>query len=244
MAADPADTTIRPWWRGPRLRATGALLVGVVLWFVPTLLMPVLGGPIDAALRAVRLLPDGASAFENVFAAGQVLRWLAALLLILFVVFVEREQLSSIGIRPLRRADALLAVLAAVVTIVVGGGLYLLMHGPGFDPTTQHGQLMSFGVLGRLHIDINAAVVEEFFFRGLLIERLIRIFGRPWLAGSVSFVLFVGSHYLSGSASLVETLTATAAGGLAFVLLYLRTRNVIATGIAHAICDLPNVVLA
>lgn len=244
MTGDATTRLPRSWWREPRIRAAGALAVGVVLWFLPALLMPALGGPVDAALRAVGLLPAGASAFENVFAAGQVFRWLAVILLVLFVVYVEREPLSSIGIRAVRRADVLLALLFAVVTIVVGGGLYLLLHGPGFDAATQHGQVMSFGVLGRLHIDINAAVVEEFFFRGLLIERLIRISGRPWLAGLVSFVLFVGSHYLSNSASLVETLTATAVAGLAFVLLYLRTRNISATVIAHAICDLPNVVLA
>lgn len=226
----------------PKVRAGGALAVGVVLWYVPTLLMPPLEHPIDAALRALRLLPAHTSEFENVFAAGQVLRWLAVVLLILFVVYVEREPLSSIGVRPLRRSDVLLAVLCAIVTIVVGGGLYLLVHGPGFDASTQHGQVMTLGVLGRLHVDVNAAVVEEFFFRGLLIERLIRLGARPWLAAAVSFVLFVGSHYFSNSASLAETLTATAVAGLAFVLLYLRTRNVGATMIAHAICDVPNVV--
>jgi membrane protease YdiL (CAAX protease family) len=74
------------------------------------------------------------------------------------------------------------------------------------------------------------------FFRGFLIERLIRLGISPWLAGAVSFVLFVGGH-VAGS-GLVQALTLVAVGSLAFVLLYLRRRNVITCITTHAVTDL------
>lgn len=90
---------------------------------------------------------------------------------------VEREPLSSLGIRVPRWRDVLLAIGLAVLGIVVGGGLYLLAYGPGFTPGTQHAQeVCTLGLAERIHVDINAAVVEELFFRGLLIECLMRLF--------------------------------------------------------------------
>jgi membrane protease YdiL (CAAX protease family) len=236
------------WLSSQRLKAIITLAVGIFLWFLPTLLVPNLQGPvvalIDTALRTVGLLSASASSFERGFIAALVVRWLAVVLLLLFVVVVEREPLSSLGIRMPRWRDVLLAIGLAVLGIIVGGGLYLLLHGPGFNAGTQHAQVVYTLSLGeRIHVDINAAVVEELFFRGLLIECLIRIFGNRWLAGAVSLVLFVGSHYVTGSASLVEALTTTLAGGLVLVSLYLLRRNVLLCMLTHAIMDAVNVII-
>jgi hypothetical protein len=50
-------------------------------------------------------------------------------------------------------------------------------------------------------------------------------------------VLFVGSHYVSGSASLAQTLTIDGVAGLALVSLYLLRRNVLLCMLAHAVID-------
>jgi membrane protease YdiL (CAAX protease family) len=247
---EPADVTRdNRWLSSQRLKAIVTLAVGVFLWFLPTLLAPGLNGPvvvlIDTALSAVGLLSASASGFERGFVAALELRWLAVVLLVLFVVVVQREPLSSLGIRVPRWRDVLLAIGLAVLGIVVGDGLYLLVHGTGFNAGTQHAQVVYTLSLGeRIHVDINAAVVEELFFRGLLIESLIRTFGKRWLAGMVSLVLFVGGHYVTGSASLAETLTATLVGGLVLVSLYLLRRNVLLCMLSHAILDAVNVVIA
>ncbi len=236
---EPAETARGSRWLDrPRLVALVDLGVGALLFFLPTLLDSLLEGPIDTALRAFGLLNASAGSFERGFAAVLALRWLAVGLLLLYVVGVDRESLSSIGILVPQRRDVGLALLIGGLTLCVGGGLYLLVHGPGIDAGTVTGQIMStLGLAGRIHVAVNAAVVEELLFRGLLIERLIRLFGRPWLAGVISFVLFVGGHYLTGSASLAQTLTIDVVGGLAFVWLYLQRRNVLLCMLAHAVAD-------
>jgi membrane protease YdiL (CAAX protease family) len=236
---EPADSARGSLWLDrPRLVALVDLGVGVLLYLLPTLLDPLLEGPIDTALRAFGLLNASAGSFERGFAAVLVVRWLAVGLLLLYVVGVERESLSSIGIRVPQRRDVGLALLVGALTLCVGGGLYLLVHGPGIDAGTQTGQFMNtLGLAGRIHVAVNAAVVEELLFRGLLIERLIRLFGRLWPAGVISFALFVGGHYLTGSASLAQTLTIDVVGGLALVWLYLLRRNVLLCMLAHAVAD-------
>ena len=235
------------WLSSQRRKAIVALFVGIFLWFLPTLLVPGLQGPvaglIDTALRTVGLLGASAGSFERGFAAVLVIRWLTVVLLLLFVIGVQHEPLSSLGIRVPPWRDVGLALLFGGLALCVGGSLYLLVHGPGFDAGT--GQFMNtLGLAGRIHVAVNAAVVEELFFRGLLIERLIRLFGRRWLAGVISFVLFVGGHYLGGSASLAQTLTATLVGGVVFVSLYLLRRNVLLCMLAHAVNDVITVVVA
>jgi membrane protease YdiL (CAAX protease family) len=231
------------WLSSQRLKAIITLAIGIFLWFLPTLLVPNLSGPvvvlIDATLHVVGLLSASAGSFERGFIAALVVRWLAVILLLLFVVGVQRASPSSLGIRIPRWRDVLLALGIGGLALVVGTALYLLVNGGSqTDASTYTGQILrTLGLAGRIHLDVNAAVVEELFFRGLLIECLVCIFGRRWLAGVVSFALFVGSHYLSGSASLAQTLTADAVGGLALVSLYLLRRNVLLCMLAHAVMD-------
>ena len=86
------------------------------------------------------------------------------------------------------------------------------------------------------HLVINAAVVEEVFFRGFLIERLATATGRLWLAGVVSFGVFVAGH-ISGYDGVLPALAITGPTALAFVLVYLRWRNLwMCIGI-HAIAN-------
>jgi membrane protease YdiL (CAAX protease family) len=232
---DPANTLSTRY--GQRLGVAGALAVGGLLWFLPTLLLPVLDAPLIAILRATGLLEATADGLESRFAAALVLRWLAVALLLAFVVGVERERLASVGLRRPRRADLALALGVGVLTLVAGVTLYALVQGPQPETGTQTAQILdSLGLAGRLHLIVNAAVVEELFFRGFLIERLIRLGASPWLAGAVSFVLFVGGHLSGGG--LVQTLTLVAVGSLGFVLLYLLRRNVITCIATHAVTDL------
>lgn len=226
------------------VQAAITLVVGLLLYLLPTLTLPFLMSPIDAALRVVGLLGAGAGNFDRGFAAAMVLRWLAVVLLLLYVPLVEREPLSSIGIRMPRPKDLLLALAAAVVTIVVGGGLYLLVHGPGVGAGTQDAQVQAtLGVAGRIQVALNAGVVEELLFRAVLIERILWLTRRWWLAGAISVVLFAGSHYVTGSETLLYAVIVDGVAGLAFVSLYLLRRNVVSNALAHAITDVVALVL-
>lgn len=224
-----------------RVHPLVSLAAGVALYLLlPALLLPLLAGPIDAVLRPIGLLGASASSWEQGFAAGMVLRWVSVALLLLYVVLVEGEPLSSIGIRVPRPADLLLAVVVGLVAVGAGTGLYVLVHhGAGVDKGTQIGLIFAtLGIAGRAQVAINAAVVEEAFFRGLLVERVIWLTGRPWLAAATSLVLFVGSHYVTGSSSLLLTLTGDLVGGIALVALYMLRRNLVTNTLAHAVLNL------
>lgn len=214
-----------------------ALAVGVLLWYVPTFGQP-LTGPIASVLRALGLLGPEAHGDATWFVATLALRWLAVAALLVFVLTVERLPMSSVGIRMPHWKGLLVTVAVTVVAMVVGYGLYFMVVGDQVEQSTQTGQILASLPFGQLiHLIVNAAVVEELFFRGFLMERLITLTRRPWLAAVVSYLLFVGSH-IPGS-GLATTLTATAAGSLVFVGLYVRYRNVVLCTGAHALSNTP-----
>ncbi|WP_165423512.1 CPBP family intramembrane glutamic endopeptidase [Ktedonosporobacter rubrisoli] len=236
------------WPDNQRLKAVVTLGIGVFLWFLPSILVPDLKGPvvelIDTLLRAVGLLSASASSFEGGFAAALTIRWLSVGLLCLFVVFVQREPLSSLGIRAPKWRDVALAFGIGVLALILSIVSYLVIHGGAqVDANTTAGQVVrTLGLVGRIHLDLNAAVFEEVFYRSCLIECLIRISGRAWLAGIVSFVAFVGLHYFSGSASLAQTVTVVFIAGVALISLYLLRRNVWLCIIVHAVMDVAMII--
>jgi membrane protease YdiL (CAAX protease family) len=202
-----------------------ALAVGAALWFVPTLVQ-----------RAAWLLGDDDRAVD--FDLVLVSRWIAAALLLGFVLAVERRPLSSVGLHAPRGRDVLITVGLAVLALVVSVTLYGLVAGTGPDQQSPSGRIVaSLSVAGSIHLIVNAAVVEELFFRGFLMERVIDLTRRPWLAALVSYVVFVGSH-VPGSGG-ATALTMVAVGSLLFVGLYWVRRNLLLCVGAHAIGNLP-----
>jgi membrane protease YdiL (CAAX protease family) len=210
--------------RRARVSPIVALAVGVVLWFLPTFAKPLTDAMFDSA--------------SGQFVAVLVLRWIALALLLVFVFAVERRPAASVGIRSARWTHILLALAVAVVTVVVSYGTFFAIQGNQVDQGTQTGQIItSLPFIQLVHLVVNAAAVEEFFYRGFLIERLIDLTARPWLAGVISYVLFVAGH-LAGS-GVTATLTLTAIGALPLVGFYLWRRNIWLCAGIHAVLDLP-----
>jgi membrane protease YdiL (CAAX protease family) len=205
-----------------RIAPLVALPVGVALWFLPT-----------AVERARRLLSGDDTVNFNLVLIS---RWLAAALLLGFVLIVEKRTPASVGIRALRWRDILITVGVAVVALVAGVVLYTILI--GHDQRSSAGQIMStLSVVQSVHLIVNAAVVEELFFRGFLMERIIDLTRRPWLAALVSYVVFVGSH-VPGS-GWATALSVVAVGSVVFVGLYWLRRNLLLCVGAHAITNLP-----
>ncbi len=213
-----------------------AIGVGVLLWFEPTLLFPVLGAPIAHLLHTLGLLAPSAGTFESMFTAAMVLRWVALALLLAFVVGVERLPLRSLGVRKPGWLDLLLSGGITLLAVGVSLCLSLLVHAQQAAAQTQTAQIIStLSWPEKIHLIVQNAPVEEPFFRGFLIERVIAVTCRPWVSMQVSFVLFVVSHF-SGS-GVVLTLAGIALPSLVFVLLYLWRRNIFLCMLAHAISD-------
>jgi membrane protease YdiL (CAAX protease family) len=225
-------------FQSPRVPAAVAIGVGVLLWFSPTLLLPALEQPIVQILRSSGLPAPSAGEAASEFAAALVLRWVAVAALLAFVLGIERLPLRSVGIRKPKWAELLWSAGAGMLSAIVGIGLYLLVQGFQPDVETEAGQLAStLSTLGKIHLIFNAAIVEELFFRGFLIERVSAVTHRVWIGGIISFVLFVASH-IHGS-GVTESLTIVATGTLVLVLLYLWRRNLFTCIGAHFVGNTP-----
>jgi membrane protease YdiL (CAAX protease family) len=208
---------------GVRVPPLVALAVGVALWFVPTVVQ-----------RVLWLTAGGDTVNFDVVLLS---RWLAAALLLVFVLAVEKRPLSSVGVRAPRLRDVLITVGLAVLTLVAGVALYALLAGGGSGQDSQSGQIMAgLSVVQSVHLIVNAAIVEELFFRGFLMERVIDLTRRVWPAALVSYVVFVGSH-VPGS-GWATTLTMVAVGSALFVGLYWLRRNLPLCVGAHAVTNL------
>lgn len=211
-----------------------ALGVGVFLWFIPTIFVPVLKDPISDVLKNFGLLAPSAGAFESMFTSALVLRWVAVAALIFFVLKIEKLPLSSVGIKKPAKKDFLLMISLGLALMIVTMIIYSIFK---FDTNTQTGQIVTtLSVLGKLHLILNAAIVEELFFRGFLIERANNILRNIWLAGFLSFILFVVSH-IEGS-GVLHSLLPVALGTIVFVILYIKRRNLFTCIGAHAISNL------
>ncbi|PRX49428.1 hypothetical protein B0I33_103465 [Prauserella shujinwangii] len=114
--------------------------MGVTLWFLPTFGQPAVG-PIVAGLRGLGLLHPAGDDVAARFVATMLLRWLAAALLLGFVVGVERRPLSSVGIARPRAHDLSRALLVAGLAMPVSFGVYRLATGG--EPDTQTARLLA-----------------------------------------------------------------------------------------------------
>src|SRR5277367_2123298 len=156
------------------------------------------------------------------------------LVILLYVLFVERRPLSSIGFRRPKAWDvvigvvALFAIIAGDATIsVVEAKLHLAVK-------PQITALLATPFWYRAFLAVRAAVVEETAFRGYGFERITDLTGSKWLAPVVTFALFSAAHYPGGGLALVFP---AACGGLVLTLVYLWRRNLWTTILAHWLTD-------
>jgi uncharacterized protein len=81
------------------------------------------------------------------------------------------------------------------------------------------------------------AGTEEVIFRGYPAERLIGLTGRRWIAGLVTWSVFVAAHM--PFIGFVDTLFYTAPGALILTVFYLWRRNLPANVLLHFLINLP-----
>lgn len=162
--------------------------------------------------------------------------WGLWLLVIGWVLLVERRPLASIGLkRPTWRtlaygSLAFLAILiAGIAVLFVLIGMLHLTYVSATDNDMLH-----LPYWFRLLLVTRAAVVEETLFRGYGIERLQELTGSPWLAGIITYLFFVGAHLHSYGWMQMCGLAATAA---VQTLLYFWRRDLFTNMVAHWLVD-------
>jgi membrane protease YdiL (CAAX protease family) len=167
---------------------------------------------------------------------GELLWWAAVLVILFYVLVVERRPWSSVGFRRLTWRDVIPAAGTAVVAVVGMGLIYSLLF-----PTLhlQMNKRAMEGILSapfwyRLMLVTRAAIAEELLFRGYPIPRLEELSRSRIFTALVSWAAFTYAHLSYwGAAQLIIA----GWGGLVLTLLFLWRRNLWGNMIAHWLID-------
>ena len=169
------------------------------------------------------------------FVSYEAIWWAVVAIMLVFVRVVERRPFSSIGFRPLRRTDVLIAI-AAGIGILAGlaGIFYLVLPRLGLRLDDQMSQLLTIPLWSRCALVIRASVAEEVLYRGYAIERLTELTRHRGVAAALSCVLFTVVHleYWGWGHLLIAGFA-----GIGLTLLYLWRRNLGVNILAHAVVD-------
>lgn len=162
--------------------------------------------------------------------------WGLTLVLVWHVLFIEKRPLSSVGlIQPTWKSFAY--GLAGAIAMVAGMAFIYVVLFPMLglssnEPTMDVVNAMPLWF--RVLLIVRAAVFEEVFYRGFMIERLAELTRLRWLAALISLTAFTFAH-LSGWGW--AHLMVAAFGGAILTGLYLLRRDLASNMIAHFLTD-------
>lgn len=161
--------------------------------------------------------------------------WVMAATIVLYVLTVEGKSLTSIGLRRPSLWSVGFGVLGAVVAFAGMAFIYVVLL-PHIDPSyaTKTSNLQSLSLALKIAIVLRAAIFEEVFYRGFMIERLNAIFGSRTAAAALSWAAFTAAHlgYWGWGSILLAGF-----GGAVLTGLYLWRRDLVSNVIAHGLTD-------
>lgn len=174
---------------------------------------------------------------------GREVTWIAlGVLMIVWVVRVERLPLASIGLRRPGRGT-LAWGLATTVVLLATVMLTFAVIAPALDlrqNMTATAGIVQVPLWLLLLTPIVAGVTEEILYRGYAIERLTFLTGRRWLAGVVAGAAFLLTHWSWGGLQMIVVAFAT----VILVGLYQWRRDLACCMLAHVLTDLIGFALA
>ena len=164
--------------------------------------------------------------------------WIFAAVVLIWLAFVERLPLTSIGFRwPTWKTFLFALAGAAAVLFVMILHMGLIVRVFHLDTTTvlaQQRMILSKPYWFRVVLVLRAAVVEEVVFRGYMIEKVRQLTGSGLLAVAVSVLTFTWAHYAGwGAVQLIPVFGA----GTALALLYVWRRDLPSNMLAHFLTD-------
>lgn len=165
----------------------------------------------------------------------QVYKWLLASTLLILVVAVERQSLSSIGVRRPKGWDVWIGFGVGVICFVTIPGMIVVVGWVGLEPgwaTNGNGsqELGIEALLFSLFIGITAGVTEEIAYRGYALERVESLTNSVWFAGCITAFIFIIIHYGShdiGGLLVITPLT------IILTVAYVWRRNIVIPIIGH-----------
>ncbi len=179
-------------------------------------------------------------------ALSTILRDLALLSLIIFFLWRNGETLDAIGWR-LRSVgkEAVLGLWLFIPLFFGAGLLEYILHTIGFSaPSTPLPSLIAkkstFELLLAPILVVAVALAEETIFRGYLIMRFKNITKSTAAAAFLSTIIFSLGHGYEGSAGVITV----GLMGLAFALIYIWRRSLVAPVLMHFLQDFIGIVIA
>ncbi len=190
---------------------------------------------------AVPELPLSTFVAPNTTLTGHIEReaffWAILILIVCYVLFVERRPPASIG---LRRPGWKTLAFGAATGIILFAGVTILIFVifPIFGVTTNqaaYSNIMRTPLWFRFGMIVRAAVFEEICFRGYAIERISELTGSKWIAAAISVAVFTYAHLGHWGWS---QLIVAGFGGVVLTAFYLWRHDLPANMIAHFIGDI------
>ena len=173
-------------------------------------------------------------------ALQEVAMWLLLLLIILWVYFVEKRTIASIGWKKLTIKTILGGIGIGLILFVLFGISNVVIQYLGLELNQEMAELFADQPLVFLVlIALRAGVVEEVLFRGYSFERILELTKSKFMAGFVPLIIFTIAHLAWGIGHLLFVFIA---GGL-FTILYAVKRNLGLVIIAHFTVDVIAVVI-
>jgi membrane protease YdiL (CAAX protease family) len=197
------------------------------------LILSLFGTPLLGRLGLLRWVEVSAA---GSFLATSLASWLLVGTILVLVVYWERRQLPSIGLRVPDRKEVAVGLGAGLGGAVLG----LLVTGVAVV-TLNLEQPETLSAIGQLSLPVQIAVVgtavvtEEILWRGYPIERLTELTGSVWVGAVVSGFVFLAVHFPSwGLVGAIPQAVFT----VVLVGVYVWSRNIVASMLTHGIINL------
>lgn len=160
--------------------------------------------------------------------------WLLLLVMILWIYFVEKRTITSIGWKKLTIKTVFVAIGLGLVLFIVFGFANVVIQKLGLELNQEIAKMISSKSIPVLFLLVlRAAVVEEVLYRAYAFERINELTKSKWVAGLVPLIMFMLVHLSWGIGHLLFVFIA---GGL-LTLMYISKRNLALNIIAHFTVD-------
>jgi membrane protease YdiL (CAAX protease family) len=160
--------------------------------------------------------------------------WLLLLVMILWIYFVEKRTITSIGWKKLTIKTVFVAIGLGFVLFIVFGFANVVIQKLGLELNQEIAKMISSKSIPVLFLLVlRAAVVEEVLYRAYAFERINELTKSKWVAGLVPLIMFMLVHLSWGIGHLLFIFVA---GGL-LTLMYVSKRNLALNIIAHFTVD-------
>jgi len=164
--------------------------------------------------------------------------WFYAAAVLIWLAFVERLPLTSIGFRRPGWKTVLFGLLGTLAVLFVmalhWGVIVRVFHLDTTAVLERQRMILSQPYWFRVLLVMRAAVVEEILFRGYMIEKVRQLTGSGILAIAVSVLTFTWAHFAGWG--LVQLIPAFGAG-VVLALLYVWRRDLPSNMLAHFLTD-------